>query len=98
MGKKLKTIYEYFCSYTREQVDEMLGKLTVEERELITLRYGLDLNNSISRRLSEKENRKFYGCLVPKMKRLLFNLNNNSKGIIDSNILDASDDRVKVRI
>lgn len=86
IGKKLKTIYEYFCSYTREQVDEMLGKLTDEERELITLRYGLDLNNPISRKLSEKESRKFYGCLVPKMKRLLFNLNNN---------LDVSDDKVE---
>ena len=35
---KLQSIYEYFKNYTKEQVDEMLTKLTDEERELITIR------------------------------------------------------------
>ena len=45
MARELQTIYEYFGSYTKEQVDAMLEKLTEEEKGLITLRYGEDLNN-----------------------------------------------------
>lgn len=91
MSKKLKSIYEYFCSYTREQVDEMLGKLTDEERELIRLRYGMDLNNPICGRLSEVQFKKFYGCLVPKMRRLLFNLNKDINDSIEV-VADIKDD------
>ena len=76
---KLKTIYEYFNTYTKEQVDEMLGKLTEEERALITLRYGEDLNNPVPGKLSKDENYKFYYLLVPKMKRLLARLNKETK-------------------
>ena len=76
---KLKTIYEYFNTYTKEQVDEMLGKLTEEERALITLRYGGDLNNPVPGKLSKNENYKFYYLLVPKMKRLLARLNKETK-------------------
>ena len=76
---KLKTIYEYFNTYTKDQVDEMLEKLTEEERALITLRYGEDLNNPVLGKLSKDENYKFYQLLVPKMKRLLANPNKTRK-------------------
>lgn len=79
MAKELKSIYEYFSSYTKEQVDEMLEKLTEEERALITLRYGEDLNNPTSGKLSKKETNKFYGSLIPKMKRILSNPNKERK-------------------
>lgn len=75
VGRKLKTIYDYFSSYTKEQVDEMLEKITEEERTLITLRYGEDLNNPTPGKLSKKETNKFYRTLIPKMKRILSNLN-----------------------
>ncbi|MDD6878691.1 MAG: sigma-70 family RNA polymerase sigma factor, partial [bacterium] len=65
---KLQTIYEYFSSYTKEQVDAMLEKLTEEERMLITLRYGEDLNNPTPIKLSKEQTNKFYGVLIPKMK------------------------------
>lgn len=71
--KKLQTIYEYFKDYTREQVDEMLIKLSEEERALIILRYGEDLDNPVQLKLTKEDNYRFYGLLVPKMKRLLAN-------------------------
>ena len=69
MPKRLKTIYEYFNEYTREQIDEMLKKLSEEEMNLIKARYGEDLNNPVPRKLSKEQTNKFYGSLVPKMKR-----------------------------
>lgn len=71
--RRLQSIYEYFKNYTREQVDEMLSKLTDEERALITLRYGDDLDNPVQSKLTKEDTNKFYGLLVPKMKRLLAN-------------------------
>lgn len=76
---KLQTIYQYFKDYTKEQVDAMLSKLTEEERNLITLRYGEDLENPVSVKLSKEHTDKFYGSLVPKMRRLLLNPNNEKK-------------------
>lgn len=76
---KLQTIYQYFKDYTREQVDQMLSKLTEEERALITLRYGEDLDNPLSVKLTKEQTHKFYGSLVPKMKRLLNNPNKEKK-------------------
>lgn len=73
MSKALQSIYEYFKDYTREQVDEMLSKLTEEERALVTLRYGEDLDNPNGGKLTKEDTNKFYGTLVPKMKRLLAN-------------------------
>lgn len=73
MARELQTIYQYFKDYTKEQVDEMLEKLSEEEKSLITIRYGEDLNNPLSEKLNKEQYAKFYGSLVPKMKRLLAN-------------------------
>ncbi len=73
-GKKLQTIYEYLKEYTREEIDAMLSKLSDEEMLLIRLRYGDDLENPVSvSTWGEEETNKFYGKLIPKMKRLLSN-------------------------
>lgn len=69
--RKVKTIYEYFNDYTREQINEMLMKLTEEERSLVTVRYGENLDNPVSTKLTKNQVNKFYGTLVPKMRRLL---------------------------
>lgn len=79
MSKKLQTIYEYFNNYTKEQVNEMLSKLNEEEKELITIRYGKDLDNPISTILTQEQTNKFYGTLVPKMRRLLVNPNSKNR-------------------
>ena len=76
---KLQTIYQYFKDYTKEQVDAMLEKLTEEERELITARYGEDLNNPTPGKLSKEQTDKFYQSLVPMMRRLLSNPNKERK-------------------
>ena len=57
----------------------MLEKLTEEEKALITLRYGSDLNNPVAGKLSKEEIDKFYGTLIPKMKRMLANPNKERK-------------------
>lgn len=72
--KKLQTIYEYLKEYTREEIDAMLSKLSDEEISLIRLRYGDDLEHPVtSSTWGREETNKFYGKLVPKMKRLLSN-------------------------
>jgi len=90
MGRKLQTIYEYFGSYKKEQVDAMLEKLTEEERTLITLRYGDDFNNPIAGNLSKKEKNKFYGSIIPKMKKLLSNPNKEIKSRIKRTIVNET--------
>ena len=77
--RKLQSIYECFKDYTKEQVNEMLLKLTEEERALIVLRYGEDLDNPVSGKLTKEQTDKFYGTLLPKMKRLLKNPNTERK-------------------
>ncbi len=72
--RKIKTIYEYLKEYSRDEIDVMLVKLTEDEKNLIELRYGKDLDNPIiSSTWGKEETRKFYNSLIPKMKKLLFN-------------------------
>lgn len=73
-GRKVQSIYKYFKDYSKEQIDEMLDKLNADEKELILLRYGADLNNPISIKLSKENNYRFYKWLVPKMRKMLLNL------------------------
>ena len=71
--RKIQSIYGYFENYTKEQVNEVLSKLTEEEKALITLRYGEDLDNPVQSKLNKEDSYKFYCLLIPKMKRLLAN-------------------------
>ena len=73
MGKKLKLIYEYFENYTKEEVNEVIAKLSDEEKELIKLRYGENLDNPISNALTSNQSTRFYSVLIPKIRRLLIN-------------------------
>ena len=81
--KSLQNIYDYFNQYSKEQIDEMLSKLTDEEKKLVTLRYGEDLNNPVPNTEWKKEERyKFYKILIPKMKKLLANPEYKKENII----------------
>ncbi len=71
--KSTRTIYEYFNDYTKEQVNEMLSKLSQEDHELLKIRYGDNLDNPIKTVLTKEQKRKFYNSLIPKMKKLLKN-------------------------
>ena len=99
---KFKTIYQYLSDYTKEQVDEMLTKLNEEERELVRIRYGEDLSNPVSTKLTKEQATKFYGTLVPKMKRLLANplgkkrTRKKRKNIQQVTIEKPFDDKVKI--
>lgn len=72
MESKIKSVYELFSDYTMEEVNEGISSLSEEERLLIKLRYGDDLSNPvISDNWNTEMKNKYYGRLVPKMRRLL---------------------------
>jgi len=70
---KLQTIYEYLKDYTKEQIDTVLEMLSEDEKLLIKVRYGNDLNNPVAGKLTKDQADKFYGSLIPKIRRLLAN-------------------------
>lgn len=70
--KNLKTIYQYFDQYSKEEIDEMLKLLTAAELAIINLRYGEDLEHPVtSPDWTKVHQNDFYGNIVPKMRRLL---------------------------
>lgn len=71
MSKKIQSIYEYFYEYTKEQIDEVINSLTEQERLLVYKRYGNNLINPVKTKLTKEENDKFYGSIIPKIKRKL---------------------------
>lgn len=77
MGRKPQTIYEYFGDYSEQEINNMIISLSPEEKSLIEDRFGgNDLHNPQQSLNWGKEKReKYYGRLVPKMKKIL------SKGI-----------------
>lgn len=70
-GKCLQSIYEYFDEFNKDAIDSVIGTLNNNERSLITLRYGSDLENPVSNGFSVQEASRFYGTLIPKMRRKL---------------------------
>ena len=66
-----KTIYEYFCKYSKNQIDKAIASLSDEEKKVIYLRYDGDLNNSATGKLTKAQSRKFYSYIVPKIKNNL---------------------------
>ena len=72
MGRRLQTIYEYFSDYSVQEIDDMIHSLSSEEKLIIRSRYGNDFHNPQPSENWGKENsKKYYGKLIPKMKRLL---------------------------
>ena len=69
----VKTIYEYFKNYSREEVDKVLSTLSEESLELIRIRYGDDLTVPVNNKLTEEQRKKFYGSVMAQIKRLLEN-------------------------
>lgn len=84
MGRNLQTIYEYFSDYTEEQVNNVIYGLSIDEILVIKSRYGNDLHNPSSQSDWEKENsNKYYGSIIPKMKRRLAKLLEQEKDVDD---------------
>lgn len=94
MGLKTPSIYKYFGTYTKEQINQMILKLSEEERAQLTLKYGDDLENPVRNpNWNQKLNAKFYRTLIPKMKSLLDNLvdKQERKQSHDASILEKED-------
>ena len=72
--RKIKTIYEYFSGNSKEQIDEVLLKLNDEEKELIKIRYGEDLEHPVFGNLTREQTNKFYRSLIPKIRKNIDNL------------------------
>ncbi len=85
--KRLQTIYEYFSDYTREEINEMIERLSGEDRELLRLRYGDDLDNPVSA-IDNDQRVRFYSYLVPKMRRLLANIRNGKNKVGSNKIVE----------
>ena len=91
--RRFKTIYEYFSEYTKIEVNEMIKKLSDDERELLRLRYGDDLDNPVST-ISIKDRKIFYSHLIPRMKRLLAQARDNKAKIDDKELVKDRQDKV----
>ena len=63
-----QTIYEYFNNYTKEEVNEMLTKITDEEKKIVKTIYG---NNYGNYTLNEEQYRNFYEEILPTMNIIL---------------------------
>lgn len=73
MRNKLQTIYEYLNYYSEQEINAMICSLSDEDKALIKDRYGDDLHNPItSSSWTPERASRFYGALVPKMRKLLF--------------------------
>ena len=86
-GKPLRSIYEIFNNYSKEEVDEVLKMLDDNEKNLLYKRYGKDLEHPILQDEFTKEDRtKFYGYVYAKMKKLLekYNKTKNSSRLENS--------------
>ena len=74
MSRKSKNIYEYFNKYSKEEINEVILRLSDDEKELLYARYGNDLENPIKNDDFDKnKSNRFYGWLLPKMKSMLAN-------------------------
>ena len=94
---KLKTIYAYLNDYSKEEIDKVIDSLNEEEKALIRTRYGTDLNNPVQDTLSKEVYNKFYGCLIPKIRRLLLkqSIEKNDKSLKDKkqDLIDKLDNK-----
>ncbi len=86
-GSLLKSIYEYFDDFSRGEVDSVLDNLNEFEKRLVFLRYGEDLDNPVSTdSFGEEETKKFYGSLIPRMRKKLYALQEEAKPKKNNNI------------
>ena len=76
ISNRVKTIYQYFGDYTKEEVDKAISTLPDKDKELIKLKYGEDLTVPYKSTLDKNKNSTFYSLIAPKIKRKI-NIANN---------------------
>lgn len=68
----MKSIYKYLDGYSISEINDAINNLSLEEQKIIILRYGKDLNNpQIQEQWNKEFSKKFYGSIIPKLKRIL---------------------------
>lgn len=81
--KNLPTIYECFNTHTKDQINEVLLKLSDSEKELIALRFGKNLEVPYPGKLNDQDKVRYYRVLAPKIRQLL---NQEENQIINENV------------
>ena len=76
-----KTIYQFFEDYSKEEIDLVLEELSVEDKELLKIRYGNDLENPKISKLDTLQSNKFYSVLIPRIKKKLKIMKENSNNL-----------------
>lgn len=95
MGRSLQTIYEYLREYSEEEIENVISMLTSDEKSIILKRYGLDLHNPVTSDMwTEEDSKKFYGCIIPKIRRLLEVQRKNPK---NSNVGEESEGNIEIK-
>ena len=72
-NSKTQTIYQYFYTYSENEIDKALDMLNDEEQELIRKKYSNQYNT-----LTAEEKLRLSKSIIPRVKRLLVNLRRNA--------------------
>lgn len=85
-GPKLKTIYTYFNNYPKEEIDKLLLELNEEDKLLIKLKYGSDLENPITSEDMTAKQKKEFLYLLTRLGKKLSGVEVNVRGKHTENI------------
>lgn len=97
MGKRLQTIFQYFSEYSEEDIKKVIKDLPLDEFLLVKLRYGVDLYNPVTSELWTKmDSKKFYGIVIPKIRKLLKIRSLNKDEVVENNTVDVENSIVDV--
>lgn len=71
----MKTIYDYFKGYSKNDIDDMIDILLPNEKEVLFLKFGKDFDNPVKSSLYDKKNSDmFYKRVLPKIRWYLESL------------------------
>lgn len=71
----LKTIYDYFMGYSKNDIDDMIDILLPNEKEVLFLKFGKDFDNPVKSSLYDKKSSDiFYKRVLPKIRWYLESL------------------------
>ncbi len=71
--KKPKTIYELLDMYTKEEVDSAISKIPEDDKEILRIKYGEDLEHPNGKPLDKKQSAHFFNVIIPRIKRIIVN-------------------------
>lgn len=80
----LQSIYSFFSDYSKEEINEVISELTDEEKELLVIRYGNNLEKPILTNISYECRYSFYCRLIPKIRKMLKKKEKHKKLLLTS--------------